>query len=46
VLEEDANEVFSSFSDESEREISDHHVSDSSDEEIAVGNGITLDWRF
>jgi len=46
VLEENANKVFSSFSDESEREISDNHVSDSSNEEIAVGNGITLDWRF
>lgn len=44
VLEEDPNEVYSSFSDESEREISDHHVqSDSSDEEIAEGNGITSD---
>ena len=40
VLEENPNEVYSSFSDESEQEISDHHESKSSDE-IADENEIS-----
>lgn len=36
-----ANEVLSSFSDESKQEISDHHESESSSEEVVEEKGIS-----
>lgn len=42
VLEDDPNEVLSSFSDESEQDISDH-ASESSSEDIVEEDGISSD---
>lgn len=46
LLEDNADEVYSSFSDESEQEISDHLESESSDEIADESENFLSIWRF